>query len=123
MDVGVDLGVGVSLSALDCEATVVEASGQQHLVHLGVAPIVRSRLRVELNSVVVVSALQDQRRSKDLAHGEKDEVLSEHLVGAFEGSLVVEALAHSIRDQALSVADEQQHTSVLRSVESGDVGD
>ena len=37
---GIDHGVGVSLSALDGEATVEEASVYQHLPHYGMTPIV-----------------------------------------------------------------------------------
>jgi len=57
LEEGIDHAVGVSLATLHPEAAVEEPCVNKHLPNDGVTPVVRSHLRVDGDSEVVVSCL------------------------------------------------------------------
>ena len=72
LEVCVNHGVGVSLSALNPETTMEEAGVSKHFPHNRVTPIVGSHLWVYLNAIVVMSGLQNLRDGEHLVHGNAD---------------------------------------------------
>lgn len=55
--VGINHGIGISLSAFHCKATVEEPGAQEHLPNDGVAPIVGCHLGEDLDAEIVVTRL------------------------------------------------------------------
>jgi hypothetical protein len=97
--------VGVSLSALYPETTVVEPSVGQHLPDDGMSPIVRSHLGVDGYTIIVMSCFQHLGYCQHLVQGDANEVLSEFFEGDFEGSFVILTLTHGVTYYTVSVSN------------------
>lgn len=119
---GVDEGVRVSLATFALVATVVEACSHKHLPNGRVSPIVGLSLRPDVNVEVIVVTLKVCRHGVLVVPVEAHHVCLQLLEGRFEGSLVLFSLTLSIADLAATIADENQHTSVVNAIETGDVG-
>jgi len=113
--------VGVSLSGLAHEAHVSETGVQEHLPDVRISPIVGSQLRPDLNIEVVVSSFKACVDWRVPVHRQANEVLSQLFERMLEGAFVVFALALAVADNSVSVADKEEHTSVVDSVKAGDI--
>ncbi len=61
LEVSVDHGIGVSLSALNCETTVEEPGVSEHFPYDWVSPIVWLHLWEYLDAEIVVASLENLR--------------------------------------------------------------
>ena len=102
---------------------MVKPCVSQHFPYDRVTPIVRGHLRVDLDSIVVMSCLKDLGHGQQLVHGDADEVLPELLERDLEGSLVIFTLAHSVADDAVSVADKEQDSAGIYTIQSSNISD
>ena len=100
-----------------------EAGVDEHLPDDRVAPVVGLPLREDLYLVVVVSGCQHHWRGVNLTHGDADQVSSQLLIGTFKCHFIVVTLTHGIADNAITVTDEQQDSSLVCSVQRCDISD
>ena len=121
-EIGVDEGIWVSLATDAGPPAVVEARREQHLPNLRVAPIVRILLGEYADPEIIVSTLKHGRNGPPMVPIEHDHVLFELLEGIIERHLVIASLAFSKADHTLSIADKDENTPLVNSVQSRYIG-
>ena len=119
---GVNQRVRVSLSTLTGVATVLEAGSYEHLPDSGVSPVVSIWLGPNLDVKVVVVAFEHSRDCPVLVPVKANHVLSHLLESLVEGSFIVLSLTLSIGDHASTIAAEDEHTTVVHSIQLGHIG-
>ena len=117
-EIGVDERVWVSLATHASPSAVTEARREQHLPNLRVAPVVRILLRENADPEIVVSTLKHGGNGPPVVPIEHDHVLFELLKGIIERHLVIACLAFSKADHSLSIADKDENTPLVNSVQS-----
>ena len=122
-EVSVDESVGVPLPRLAGEATVVEAGGDEHLPDCWVSPVVGHRLGPNADVEVVVAAFEVGGHGPVRVPLETDHVLPHLFESLVERLFVVLALALPVADEPAPVADEDQDTAFVHSVQARYIGD
>lgn len=114
--------VRLTLTTLACKSAVEEASIQKHVPEQWVTPIVRSVLRENLDSDIVVSTLQVGWCSPTLLQVEANKVCSQLFECLIESGLIVHRFALTKTDQSITISDKDQHSSVVDSIEWSNIG-
>lgn len=70
-----------------------------------------------------MSTSEDNWGSIDPMHGQADQVSSQYLVGSLKCLLVISTLTHSITNNSIAIAYEEQDTSCISSVECSYISD
>ena len=122
---GVNHTVRLSLTTLAGKATVHKAGVEKHFPYSRVAPEVRllGGLGQDLEMEVIVRSLELPGHRHGEVVTQTHQILSHLLESLVEGRLVVLTLSLAEGDEAVSVADENQHSSVIDSVQRGNFGD
>lgn len=121
LEEGINHRVRVSFSALHNKAAVEEASVSEHFPHNGVTPIVWLQLREDSYAEIVVTGLQFLRNCHHLIERNTNKVCSELFKGDFESCFVILALAHSIADHTVSIANKEKDSSGINTVKSSHI--
>ena len=113
----------MKLKLSEIEAAMEEARVFQHLPNGRVTPIVRNLLRVDLNLEVVVTTSEHAGTREHLVDVEAEHVSAGVLERILESLLVFFGLTLAVGDHASTVANEDEHTALVRSIERGDIRD
>ena len=123
VEVAVDEGVRVALSANARETAVEEASVLQHLPKGGIAPVVGHLLREDLDPKVIVTAFEHLWTRENLIDVNAHHVLPRLFEGIFKGLLILVRLSFSVSDKAVAISNEDEHTTLVNTVQRCDIRD
>ena len=118
----VDERVGVALSTDTCEPTVEKAGVLEHLPHRRIAPIIGHLLRPDFDNKIVVSTIEHSGTRENLVNVDAHHVLTRLFECILERLLILRCLTLTIRNETISIANENEYTSLVGSVKRRDVG-
>lgn len=102
---------------------MLDASALEHLPDGRIAPEVRSCLRPDGDVEVIMTPSHHDWAREIVVPVKTDQVLPKLLERSIKGHLVILTLAHSVADESTTVADVEQDTPVVHSVQRGDIRD
>jgi hypothetical protein len=95
----------------------------KHFPDSWIAPEIRGLLWPDLDPEIVVAALERVGGCENLLEVKADHVLSGLLERIIECSFVFASLSLSIGDQSIAVTNEYQYSSLVYSIQRGDIRD
>ena len=98
---------------------MVEACRLKHLPDHWIAPVVWPSLRPNANLEVIVSTFQHSWDSPPLVPVQTNHVLLEFPESIVESHFVIGSLAFAEADNAFAIADENEDTPLVDSIQSG----
>jgi len=113
---GVDKRVRITFTTLTGEATMIEATGDEHLPDSRVTPVVGNTLGPDADIEIVVAPLQGRWNSPVFVPVQAHHVLLKLLEGLVKSLLVVLAFTLAEGDETAFIPNENENTPMVHTV-------